>query len=425
VLWKEWAKERTTSLMATTVNHTFVNKVIKHYLKYDKDNPFIFISSLLAFLGVAAGVMVLMLTMGIMNGTEKEFKKKLFVMNYPMTLIPIGYQSANDTLVNKLSTQFPNLKFSPYYTTQVISKSGSSINGSILYGVDFEKEKRINEVFEKAMQSSLNTKSKFKIVTGETLATEMNIYKGQKLTLYFSEQQAIGFGSMPLQKRFTIDSTFHSGLNTYDKAIVYTTLGAFQKILKRKTGVYDGIHIYSAHAQDDLKKIIAYLEKIGYSHSIRIQGWWEQNASFFAAMEMEKHALFLVLLLIILVASLNIISSLLMTVMSRRAEIALMKTLGATKKEIQLIFFKLGAIIGLSGILAGTILGLIGKWVLTTFPIIQLSEEVYGFSKLPIDLTLNDFVMIIVGAIIIVLLSSRYPAKKASSTNPLNVLRNE
>ena len=411
--------------MATTVNHTFVNKVIKHYLKYDRDNPFIFISSLLAFLGVAAGVMVLMLAMGIMNGTEKEFKKKLFVMNYPLTLVPVAYQSANDTLVNRLSTEFPNLKFSPYYTTQVISKSGSSVNGSILYGIDFEQEKRINEVFEKAMHSSLNTKSKFKIVAGETLATEMNVYKGQKLTLYFSEQQAIGFGSMPLQKRFTIDATFHSGLNTYDKAIVYTTLGAFQKVLKRKIGVYDGIHIYSAHAQDDIKKIIAYLDKIGYGQSVHIQGWWEQNASFFAAMEMEKHTLFFVLLLIILVAALNIISSLLMTVMSRRAEIALMKTLGATSKEIQRIFFKLGAIIGLGGIIAGTILGLIGKWVLTTFPIIQLSEEVYGFSKLPIDLTLSDFIFIILGAIVIVLFSSLYPAYKASSTNPLNVLRNE
>ncbi len=411
--------------MATTVNHAFVNKVIKHYLKYDKDNPFIFISSLLAFLGVAAGVMVLMLAMGIMNGTEKEFKKKLFVMNYPMTLIPVGYQSANEHLLQKLSTQFPNLKFSPYYTTQVISKSGSSVNGSILYGVDFEKEQEINEVFKKAMQSSLHTNSKFKIVTGEALATEMNVYKGQKLTLYFSEEQAIGFGSMPLHKRFTIDATFHSGLNTYDKAIVYTTLAALQKILKRKRGVYDGIHIYSTHAQEDKKKIIAYLEKIGYAQSVRLQGWWEQNASFFAAMEMEKHALFLVLLLIILVASLNIVSSLLMTVMSRRSEIALMKTLGATEKEIQQIFFKLGAIIGLGGIIAGTILGLIGKWVLTTFPIIQLSEEVYGFSKLPVDLTLSDFVMIVLGAIVIVILSSRYPAKKASSTNPLNVLRNE
>ncbi|CAA6811774.1 MAG: Lipoprotein releasing system transmembrane protein LolC [uncultured Sulfurovum sp.] len=411
--------------MQVTKNNVFINKVIKHYLKYDRDNPFIFISSLLAFIGIAAGVMVLMLAMGIMNGTQKEFKKRLFVMNYPLTLIPIGYQNANDDIVTKLSSKFPELKFSPYYTTQVISKSGSNVNGSILYGVDFEKERQINEVFDKSAQSSIKVKSKFKMVTGESLAVEMGVQKGQKLTLYFSEQQAIGFGSMPVQKRFTIDATFDSGLNTYDKAIIYTTHEAFQKVLKRPTGIYDGIHIYSNDAMNDLKHINAYLKSIDYHQGVRIQGWWEQNASFFAAMEMEKKALFLVLLLIILVAALNIISSLLMTVMSRRTEIALMKTLGATSSEIKSIFFKLGAIIGLGGIIAGTFLGLIGMWILTTFDLISLSEDVYGFSKLPIDLTLLDFVLIIIGAIVIVLASSIYPAKKASSVDPLNVLRNE
>ena len=411
--------------MASTKNNTFVNKIIKHYLKYDKENPFIFISSFLAFIGIAAGVMVLMLAMGIMNGTKKEFKKRLFVMNYPLTLVPIAYQNANDDIISKLSSKFPELKFSPYYTTQVISKSGSNVNGSILYGVKFEKERQINEVFKKAVEKSSHIKSKFKIVTGETLAIEMGVKKEDKLTLYFSEQQAIGFGSMPLQKRFAIDSTFNSGLHTYDKAIIYTTLGAFQKILKRSKGIYDGIHIYSNDAMNDLKRINTYLKNIGLDKGVRVQGWWEQNVSFFAAMDVEKRALFLVLLLIILVAALNIISSLLMTVMSRRAEIALMKTLGATGAEIRSIFFRLGAIIGLGGIIAGTLLGLLGKWILTTFDIVHLSAEVYGFSKLPVDLTLSDFIFIIIGAIVIVIASSLYPAKKASDTDPLNVLRNE
>ena len=411
--------------MASTQNNKFVNKIIKHYLKYDKDNPFIFVSSLLAFVGIAAGVMVLMLAMGIMNGTEKEFKKRLFVMNYPLTITPIGYQNANDELIAKLSTKFPKLKFSPYYTTQVISKSGSNVNGSILYGVNFEKEQQINNVFEKAAQNSEKIKSKFKMVVGKTLATEMDVKKGQKLTLYFSEQQAIGFGSMPVQKRFSIDATYESGLNNYDKVIIYTTHKAFQKILKRKIGIYDGIHIYSNDEKNDLTRINNYLKSVGLDYGVRVQGWWEQNTSLFQAMEMEKRALFLVLLLIILVAALNIISSLLMTVMSRRSEIALMKTLGATSSEIRSIFFKLGAIIGLGGILAGTILGLLGKWILTTFDIISLSKDVYGFSKLPIDLTILDSVLIILGAIVIVFLSSIYPAKKASSTDPLNVLRNE
>jgi putative ABC transport system permease protein len=411
--------------MNTPKNSVFINKVIKHYLKYDKENPFIFISSLLAFLGIAAGVMVLMLAMGIMHGTQKEFKKRLFVMNYPLTLTPIGYENANDALIDKLSKEFPKLKFSPFYTTQVITKSGSSVNGSMLYAVNFDKEREINSVFNKALENSLNLQSKFKVVVGETLSQEFMVKKGEKLTLYFSEQQSVGFGSMPVQKRFKIDAIFDSGLNTYDKVIIYTTLEGFQKVLKRKAGIYDGIHIYSADAMNDIVKINAYLKSINAHHGVRIQGWWEQNASFFAAMELEKKALFLVLLLIILVAALNIISSLLMTVMSRRTEIALMKTLGATTEEIKTIFFRLGAIIGFSGIVAGTILGFIGMWVLTTFPIIELSEDVYGFSKLPIDLTLMDFFLIILGAVIIIIVSSLYPARKASSTNPLTVLRNE
>lgn len=411
--------------MANTINTVFVNKVIKHYLKYDKDNPFIFISSLLAFLGIAAGVMVLMLAMGIMDGTQKEFKKRLFVMNYPLTLQPISFNSANDELIKKLSTQFPHLKFSPYYTTQAISKSGSSVNGSLLYGIDFNREKEINSVFKQALENALNTQSKFKIVIGKTLSDELMVKTGEKLTLYFSDYQSVGFGSMPVQKRFTIDATFDSGLNNYDKVITYTTLEGFQKVLKRQAGVYDGIHIYSADAMNDIHKINDYLKSVNLHDGVTLHGWWEQNASFFAAMELEKKALFLVLLLIILVAALNIISSLLMTVMSRRTEIALMKTLGATSAEIKSIFFKLGAIIGFSGIIAGTVLGLIGIWVLRTFPIIELSEEVYGFSKLPIDLTLTDFSLIVIGAVVIIVISSIYPARKASSTNPLNVLRNE
>ncbi len=411
-------------MASATTNRAFINKIIKHYLKYDKDNPFIFLSSLMAFLGIAAGVMVLMLAMGIMHGTQEEFKKRLFVMNYPLTITPTIYNATNQRLVDRLQQEFPSISISPYYTTQVISKSGSNVNGSILYGIDFEKEAVINEVFAHALKKSLNTKSKYKIVTGSVLASDMGVQNGQKLTLYFSEQQAVGFGSMPLQKRFTIDTTFHSGLSSYDKAIMYTTHQAFQSVLKRKEGIYDGIHIFSKDEQNDKKRIEAFLQKNNL-RGLMVEGWWEQNKSFFSAMEMEKETLFLVLLLIILVASLNIISSLLMTVMSRRAEIALMRTLGATRAEIKKIFFKLGAIIGVSGIIAGVILGFISMWVLTTFNIISLAEDVYGFSRLPINLTTTDFVSIIVGTFVIVLISSIYPARKASSTDPLTVLRHE
>ena len=372
---------------------------------------------MLAFLGIAAGVMVLMIAMGIMNGTQKEFSKKLFVMNYPLTILPLAEDTVNDKLIEKLSKQFPSLKFSPYYTTQVITKNDGAVQGSLLYGVDAQKEAEINHIFKEAKGTS---KSKFKVVVGEGLSLEMNARVGDKVTLYFSEQQAIGFGTMPLQKRFVVDGVFKSGLKAYDKAIMYTSLEAFEKLLKRTPGSYDGLHVYTKNPIDKIDAIKAALPEM-----VVIEGWWQQNGNFFAAMAMEKKALFLVLLLIILVASLNIISSLLMTVMSRRREIALMRTLGATKAEIKAIFFRLGLVIGSAGILAGTMLGGFGIWILTTFDLITMPEDVYGTSKLPVDLTMGDFGFIILGTSIIILLSSLYPAKKASQTDPLAVLRNE
>ncbi|MBD3807132.1 MAG: ABC transporter permease [Epsilonproteobacteria bacterium] len=398
-------------------NNSFINFIIRHYLKYDRDNPFIFIAAILAYLGIAAGVMVLMLAMGIMNGTQKEFEKKLFVMNYPLTITSIIPDTIDDNLISNLQKNFPDLKFSPYYTSQIISKNESLVQGSLLYGVDFAKESAINEVFKKT-NSTADTP--FKIIIGDGLANEMNVSTGNKITLYFSEQQAIGFDTMPLQKRFMVDGVFKSGLKAYDKAIIYTTLEAFEKILDRKKGFYDGIHIYSKNPMDTIKEIESTLPE-----GILIEGWWQQNGSFFAAMQMEKKALFLVLLLIILVASLNIVSSLLMTVMSRRSEIALLRTLGATKAEISSIFFRLGLIIGITGLITGSILGLMGKWILENFNIITLPEDVYGTTKLPIDLMFSDYLMIILGTAVIVIISSLYPAKKASQIDPVTVLRNE
>ncbi len=398
-------------------NKKFVGHIIKHYLKYDKENPFIFISASLAFLGISMGVMVLMIAMGIMNGTQKEFSKKLFVMNYPLTVLPLEEEAVNDNLISSLKQKFPKLKFSPYYTTQVITRNEGMVQGSLVYGVDYHKEAQINSIFKSAVGDG---DSKFRAIIGEGLSFEMNAPKDEKITLYFSEQQAIGFGTMPLQKRFVVDGVFKSGLKAYDKAIIYTTLEAFEKLLKRKKGVYDGLHIYSQNPLEEIAKIKEELPPL-----VVIEGWWQQNGNFFSAMEMEKKALFLVLLLIILVASLNIISSLLMTVMSRRKEIALMRTLGATKQEIKVIFFRLGIIIGSAGIVAGTLFGAFGIWILKTFDIISMPEDVYGTTKLPVDLTLEDFGFIILGTTIIILFSALYPAKKASQTDPLSVLRNE
>lgn len=402
------------------MNTKLINFIIKKYLKFDKKNPFISVSALLAFIGVAVGVMVLIVAMAIMNGTAKEFKDKLFTMNYPLSIYPKIEGAVDEELLKRLETSFPNLKFSPYLTSQVMIQSDDEMAGGVIFAVDPKKEASINDIYAKALDNISNF-NKYDIIVGDGIRSDLALIPTQKVTLYFSSLNPSGFSMMPKMKRFTFQSSFRSGLTAYDKAYMYTSIEALRTILKKQNNEYDGIHIYSDDPFSDIEKIREVIPQF----SVGIVGWWQQNGNFFAAMEMEKKALFIVLMLIILIASLNIISSLLMTVMSRRKEIALLLSLGASVKEVKHIFLRLGVIIGFSGIIVGIALGFLGIFLLENFDIISLPADVYGTSKLPLLLDTLDFISIVTGSMVIVFLSSFYPAYKATKIDVLEVLRNE
>ncbi len=226
---------------------------------------------------------------------------------------------------------------------------------------------------------------------------------------------------MPKIKRFKHIRSFKSGLSAYDNAYIYITIDALRAILNKTDDSYTGIHIYSKTPFEDRDKLLKYLDGRG----VAVIGWWQQNGNLFTAMNMEKKALLIVLMLIVLIASLNIISSLLMTVMSRRKEIALLISQGATKKEISSIFLRLGTIIGFSGIFLGILLGFFGIYMLENFNIITLPADVYGSSKLPLELSLNDFLIIFFGSSLVVFFSALYPSIRARNLDVLDILRNE
>ena len=397
------------------MNKKFISFIVRKYLKFDKTQPFISVSFILAFLGIMTGVGVLIIAMSIMNGMDKEFEKKLTIMNYPLTIYSKFDGAINDEFVEKLQKKYPDLKFSPYIQTSAIIKK-NQMNGVILYGVDFEKEKEINPILAKAIKNK--NLRKFDVVLGKRLFEDIAISKGDKVVMIFSSADPYGIEVAPRMKKVRIISYFNSGLNAYDKGIAYISIKGLKVILRKK--YYTGIHIYSKNPFKDIEKL-----KKELPFGVGIVGWWQQNGNFFAALKMEKRALFLVLLLIIIVASLNIIGSLLMMIMNRRKEIALMMSLGASKKEIKTIFFRLGLVVGVIGIIAGASFGGIGIWALNTFDFIKLPADVYGTTKIPTDLSLVDFCLIIFGAFMVIMASSIYPAKKASEVDILTTLRFE
>ncbi|MDD3596191.1 ABC transporter permease [Sulfuricurvum sp.] len=395
-----------------------VSYLVKRFLRFDKEQPFIFLSALLAFSGIALGVMVLIIAMALMNGFDNEFKKKLTVMNYPMTIQPKFYATCDEALVEDLRKKFPDLSFSPYINSAILSRKGDLMEGGYLFGVDFAQEAKVNAVVAAGLKNG--TPKGFDVMVGKALKEEYSLSQNEKLTYVFTQMEPGGLALTPKIKRFKVVSTFDSGLSAYDKGFSYTSIDALQRVLGIPSYLYDGIHVYSPNPEADIKRVASYLPD-----TVSIRGWWEDNGNFFAALKMEKMSLFIVLMLIILIAAINIISSLLMTVMNRRSEIALLISLGASKQEVKKVFLILGIVIGVLGIATGAIFGFIGMWVLGTFDIISLPADVYPTSTLPLDLSAVDFFSIIVGAFVIVLLSSWYPAKKASEVDVLTVLRNE
>lgn len=397
---------------------SIVPYLVKRFLRFDNEQPFIFLSALLAFLGISLGVMVLLIAMALMNGFDNEFKKKLTIMNYPLTITPKFYGAVNEELLLNLEMKFPNLSFSPYVQSAIMARSGSKLEGGYLFGVNFESEVKVNSVLKEAIKDQ--SFEKFDVLIGKTLRDEFALLVDDKLMYIFTHVEPGGMNVTPKIKRFSVKGVFDSGLSAYDKAYNYTTISSLQVMLNLPSNQYSGIHIFSQTPQEDIIKLKEHLPQ-----SVSIKGWWEDNVNFFAALELEKASLFIVLMLIILIAAINIISSLLMTVMNRRSEIALLLSLGATPTEIKKVFLYLGVVIGTSGILAGIALGMSGLWILSTFDIVHLPKDVYPTSTLPLDLSVKDFLSIVFGAFVIVIISSFYPAKKASEVDILTVLRNE
>jgi len=172
------------------LNKSIVPYLVKRLLRFDKEQPFIFLSALLAFSGISLGVMVLLIAMALMNGFDNEFRKKLTIMNYPLTVLPKFYGAVNENLLLELENKFPQLKFSPYIQSSVMARSGSKLEGGYIFGVDFDSEAKVNSVLKEAIEK--NEFKKFDVLIGKSLKDDFSLLLDDKLMYIFTHAEPGG-----------------------------------------------------------------------------------------------------------------------------------------------------------------------------------------------------------------------------------------
>ncbi|MBC2704356.1 MAG: lipoprotein-releasing ABC transporter permease subunit [Desulfobacula sp.] len=395
------------------------------YLKAKRKEGFISLITFLSVAGVAVGVMALVVVIAVMSGAETDFRKRILGLE-PHILI-MNYSGKFDTyshILTELDQREQIRGASPILFAQAMIRSSHSFSGVMIRGIDPEKGfslvKGFNtEQLKKVLCKGTKNGDLPGIILGQELANSVGVIKGDKVILMSPHGFISPMGHIPSMKRFVVTDTFDSGMYEYDSALAYVNL----KEAQRLSGVKDKISAIGIWIDDvfNVKPVKNSLSDI-LSNPFYLRDWMEVNKSLFSALKLEKTAMFIILTLIILVAAFNIASALIMMVMEKTKEIAVLKAMGATNKTIRRIFILKGMIIGLSGTFIGTISGVGICFILKKYDFIQLPDA-YPFSTLPVQLECFDVLIIAVSAIIICFFSTLYPSYKASKMDPVEALR--
>jgi len=401
----------------------------RRYLKSKQKHGFISFITILSMAGVTVGVMALIIVIAVMSGAESYFKSKILGVE-PHVIVRRhgGAMEEFRQVIDQLRDRPDVAAIAPFVDTQVMLRSPGGISGAVLRGIDPAYEgAQIMGLSDREVNDKLTPRGMGGepvqvpgIVLGKNLAENLGVVKGDTLYLISPRGMMSPVGHMPSMKRFQVTGVFVSGFYEYDSSLAYIHLNAAQDLLRLKDGVTGiGLKINNIYKADEISAEIA--ETLGFPYWTL--DWMEMNRNFFSALKLEKTAMFVILTLIILVAAFNIASTLIMMVISKTRDIAILKTMGATDRSIRKIFVFKGMVIGAIGTLLGTVLGISGSFILKYYQFIELPGDVYYFTSLPVELEGLDILAIVAAAMIICFLSTLYPAHKASRLNPVEAIR--
>ena len=401
----------------------------RRYLKTRQTNFFISLITLLSIAGVALGVTALIIVIAVMAGFESDLKSRILgVESHIMVMRHGGPMTGYPRLVNAIDGIEGVTSAMPFVLTQVMLRSSSGISGAVLRGIDPSTADKLIKSLPaeklKPQQPSQEISPAAPeipgIIVGKELARTLKAVPGDVIYIISPKGMVSPVGHIPSMKRFRIVDFFESGMYEFDGTFAFIHLNEAQKILRLKDAVTGiDIRVDNVYQADRIKQSI--LQKLGFPYWAR--DWMQMNRNLFSALKLEKTVMFIILTLIVLVAAFNIASSLIMMVMQKTRDIAILKTMGATDKSIRKIFVFKGMLIGLIGTFLGVATGSTLCFLLKRYKFIDLPSDVYYITTLPVQLEALDVFLIASAAMIICLVATIYPAHQASKLNPVDAIR--
>lgn len=411
------------------MNLPFEIAVGLRYIKAKRKQAFISVISAFSVLGVMLGVMTLIIVLGVMNGFEKDLKDK--ILGTVSHLVVMSHTSRTLTewprIMDRISVFDGVEATTPYVYGQAMLSTSGRVRGVIVRGIDIRTAGRVISLPRYLVQGSMDglaTESDGVggIIVGKELAVLNSLRMGDVVQLISPQGKRTPIGAVPQVRNFRIVGIFQSGMYEFDSNLVYMDLSQAQKFFEMGQGV-TGIEVYL--------RDIYYAPKLGTRIEASLgttfwtRTWKDMYRNLFSALKLEKIAMFIILTFIILVASFNIIISLIMLVMEKSRDIAVLKALGATSDRIMRIFIVQGMLVGVVGTFLGAVGGIVGSTILAKYPIIELPTEIYTISTLPVSIEVSDVVIICVVALTICFLATLYPSLRAARLEPVEALRYE
>jgi len=394
------------------------------YLRAKRKQAVISLITVISIIGVAAGVAALIISLAITAGFAEDLQKKLLGAQPHISLLPKGREGIADYMrITKEVEQVPGVVFAAPAVFQTVLISTEVQNkGVVLKGILPEMETRMSALSENMIEGSLKEFTENSIIIGKELASSLGTFKGDRVKIVSGETRLTPLGGVPRTRSFQVTGLFSAGLYDYDSSWVYVPIAAAQRLL----GLNDVASTIEVKVGDIYQaRVIGrkIIDRVG--SNLEFTDWMTMNQSIFQALRLERLVTAITIGLIVLVAALNIVATLIMMVLEKTRDIAILMSMGATKDKIRGIFILQGVIIGVIGTFCGVVVGQTVCYFADKYHLIGLAPDVYTIAYVPFRAEPVDSIIVAVSAVLISFLATLYPSAAASRLQPVEALRYE